>query len=68
MVLILLERRGKSYLAKAIGIVAYNNYKIEYHHCETLLDEMVALKATDYSKDQQRMKKEDLQYRIAHPE
>lgn len=48
---------GKSYLAKAIGIAACNNYKVEYHHCETLLEEMVALKATDYSKYQKRMKK-----------
>ena len=32
---------GKSYLAKAIGIVACNTYKVEYHHCETLLEEMV---------------------------
>lgn len=48
---------GKSYLAKAIGIVACNTYKVEYHHCETLLEEMVALKAADYSKCQKRMKK-----------
>lgn len=48
---------GKSYLAKAIGIVACNNYKVEYHHCETLLEEMVALKATDFSKYQKRMKR-----------
>lgn len=47
----------KSYLAKAIGIVACNTYKVEYHHCETLLEEMVALKAADYSKYQKRMKK-----------
>ena len=48
---------GKSYLAKAIGIVACNNYKVEYHHCETLLEELVALKAADYSKYQKRLKK-----------
>ena len=29
---------GKSYLAKALGIVACNDYKVEYHHCETLLE------------------------------
>lgn len=45
---------GKSYLAKAIGIVACNTYKVEYHHCETLLEEMAALKAADYSKYQKR--------------
>ncbi len=48
---------GKSYLAKAIGIVACNTYKVEYHHCETLLEELVALKATDYMKYQKRLKK-----------
>ena len=47
---------GKSYLAKAIGIVACNNYKVEYHHCEPLLEELVALKAVDYSKYQKRLK------------
>jgi len=48
---------GKSYLAKAIGIVACNNYKVEYHHCEILLEELVALKVADYSKYQRRLKK-----------
>ncbi len=44
-------------LAKALGIVACNNYKVEYHHCETLLETLVALKAQDYSKYQKRLKK-----------
>lgn len=48
---------GKSYLAKALGIVACNNYKVEYHHCETLLETLVALKAQNYSKYQKRLKK-----------
>ena len=48
---------GKSYLAKAIGIVACNNYKVEYHHCESLLEALVALKAQDYSKYQKRLKR-----------
>lgn len=48
---------GKSYLAKALGIASCNNYKVEYHHCEILLEELVALKATDYSKYQRRLKK-----------
>lgn len=47
----------KSYLAKASGISACNNYKVEYHHCETLLEELVALKAADYAKYQKRTKK-----------
>ena len=47
---------GKSYLAKALGIVACNDYKVEYHHCEVLLEQLVALKATDYMKYQKRVK------------
>ena len=48
---------GKSYLAKALGIAACNNCKVEYHHCEQLLEELVALKASDYMKFQKRLKK-----------
>ena len=48
---------GKSYLAKALGIVACNDYKVEYHHCEVLLEQLAALKATDYMKYQKRLKK-----------
>lgn len=48
---------GNSYLAKAPGIVTYNSYKVEYHHCETLLEALVAIKAQDYSKFQKRLKK-----------
>ena len=48
---------GKSYLAKALGIVACNDYKVEYHHCEVLLEQLVALKAADYMKYQKRLKR-----------
>ena len=48
---------GKSYLAKAIGIVACSNYKVEYHHFETLLEELAALKDADYSKYRKWLKK-----------
>ena len=48
---------GKSYLAKALGIIACNDYKVEYHHCELLLEQLVALKTTDYAKYQRRLKK-----------
>jgi DNA replication protein DnaC len=48
---------GKSYLAKALGIVACNDYKVEYHHCEVLLEQLVALKAVDYMKYQKRLKR-----------
>lgn len=45
---------GKSYLAKALGIA---NHRVGYHHCEQLLEEMVTLKGTDYTKYQKRLKK-----------
>lgn len=48
---------GKTYLAKALGIVACNDYKVEYHHCEILLEQLMALKASDYAKYQRRLKK-----------
>lgn len=48
---------GKSYLAKAIGIAACNTCRVEYAHCENLLEELVALKHTDYAKYQKRVKK-----------
>lgn len=48
---------GKSYLAKAIGIAACTTYRVEYHHCESLLEALVALKAQDYTKYQKRLKK-----------
>ncbi len=48
---------GKSYLAKALGIVACNDYRVEYHHCEVLLEQLVALKAADYMKYQKRLKR-----------
>ena len=47
---------GKSYLAKALGIVACNDYRVEYHRCEVLLEQFVALKAVDYMKYQKRLK------------
>ena len=41
---------GKSYLAKAIGIKACTSYRVGYYHCETFLEDMVALKHRDYQK------------------
>lgn len=46
---------GKSYLAKAIGIQGCQRYRISYYHCESFLEEMVALKASDYKKYQKKM-------------
>lgn len=48
---------GKSYLAKALGIVACTNYKVLYCHCEQLLEDLVVLKGRDYEKFQKRLKK-----------
>ncbi|SHK67694.1 IstB-like ATP binding protein [Anaerocolumna jejuensis DSM 15929] len=46
---------GKTHLAKALGIAACNNYKVEYHHCESYLEGMVSLKETDYKKYNRKM-------------
>ena len=46
---------GKSYLAKALGIQACLKYRTSYHHCEELLESMVALKQTDYPKYQKKV-------------
>ncbi|WP_242945442.1 ATP-binding protein [Hespellia stercorisuis] len=46
---------GKTHLAKALGIVACNDYKVEYHHCESYLEGMVSLKETDYKKYDRKM-------------
>ena len=46
---------GKSYLAKAIGILACARFSVEYHHCEPLLETMSALKNSSYTKFQKRM-------------
>lgn len=47
---------GKTYLAKSIGIKACSQCRVEYHHCETLLEAMVALKLSDFPKYQRKMK------------
>jgi len=47
---------GKSYLARALGILACTSNKVAYFHCEQFVEEMVALKETDYPKYQRKMK------------
>jgi len=47
---------GKSYLAKAIGIKACQNYRVCYFHCEQFLEDMVSLKKLDYIKFQKKIK------------
>ena len=33
-----------------------NEYKVEYHHCETYLESLVSLKELDFQKYQKKMK------------
>ena len=47
---------GKSYLAKSLGIEACHEYRVAYHHCESLLEELVSLKGRDYGKYQRKIK------------
>ncbi len=47
---------GKTYLAKSIGIKACGDYRVEYHHCETFLETLVALKLNDYPKYQKKVR------------
>lgn len=47
---------GKSYLARALGIKACNDYSVRYFHSEELIESMVALKQQDYGKFAGRMK------------
>ena len=45
---------GKTYLAKAIGIQACNDYTVEYHHCEEFLEELIALNEEETLKKYKR--------------
>jgi len=47
---------GKTHLAKALGIAACNDFKVEYHHCESFLEELVALKNADFHKYERKIK------------
>ena len=47
---------GKSYLAKALGILACSRFSVEYHHSETLLETLASLKSTSYEKYQKRIR------------
>lgn len=47
---------GKSYLARALGIKACNNYSVRCFHSEELLESMAALKQQDYKKFAGKMK------------
>ena len=43
---------GKSYLARALGIEACADHKVGYEHCAPFLEEMTALKKSDFAKYQ----------------
>lgn len=47
---------GKSYLAKALAIQACRHFRVSYNHCESFLEEMVALKERDYQSYQKRIR------------
>ena len=39
---------GKSYLAKALGIKACEYFRVSYNHCQEFLEELVALKQSEF--------------------
>lgn len=47
---------GKTHLAKALGIAACREHKVEYHHCESFLEDMAALKNISYEKYGRKLK------------
>ena len=51
-----LDPSGKSYLAKAIGIQACQQFSVEYHTCEDLLSDLAELKKSNYEKYTRKIK------------
>lgn len=54
---------GKTYLAKAIGIKACQDYRVGYYHSEELVEGLAALKQQDYDKYERKLntiQKQDL--------
>lgn len=47
---------GKTHLAKAIGVAACKEHKVEYHHCESFLEDLTALKNGNYEKYERKLK------------
>ena len=47
---------GKTYFAKALGVVACRNYKVQYHHCEDVLDRLSAEKTDNRSRYERRLR------------
>lgn len=46
---------GKTYLAKSLGILACAEYRVEYTHCETVIEELAVLKRQDFTKYKKKM-------------
>ena len=47
---------GKTYLAKALGSLACEKYRVSYNRCSEFLESLVALKTQDYKLYEKRMK------------
>lgn len=47
---------GKTYLAKALGSIACEKYRVSYNRCNELLESLVALKQEDYGKYEKRLR------------
>lgn len=41
---------GKTWMAKAMGVHACDGFRVGYHHCQPLLEELMSLKETDFKK------------------
>jgi len=48
---------GKTYLAKALGAIACEHYRVSYNHCNELLERLVSIKIDDYKKYCREIKK-----------
>lgn len=48
---------GKTFLAKGLGVIACEKYRVRYAHCGEMLERLVAIKASDYQKYQREMKR-----------
>ena len=47
---------GKTYLAKALGVKACQDYRVAYCHCESLIEDLAYLKTDDFKKYRTQMK------------
>lgn len=47
---------GKTYLARAIGADACREFRVGYYHCEDLASELAAIRKTDYTRYQKKLR------------